>query len=91
MYSFTGQGAISRILNDVCNKTLCLALENIKTVNLEYCLLLSVARLVRFWFESLPSLTTYAYCEERVEYLSFHVPCFVAVVRIVLCNHFIVV
>ena len=36
MYSFTGQGAISQKLNDVCNKTLHLALKHMNTVGLEY-------------------------------------------------------
>ena len=32
----------------------------LKTVNLEFCLLLSAARLARFWFKSLQRLTVYA-------------------------------
>ena len=52
MYSFTGQGVISQKPNDASKKkTLCLALD--------YCLSFTVARLVRFWFKSLQSLTTH--------------------------------
>ena len=58
VYSFTGQGVVSQKPNDTSKKTLCLALE-VKTVNLDCHLLLSVARLVRFWLKSLQNLTTH--------------------------------
>ena len=59
-YSFTGQDVISQKPNDTCKKqNLHLALEYIKTVDLDYRSSLLVAQLVRFWFKSLQSLTAH--------------------------------
>ena len=57
VYSFSGQAVVSQKLNDASKKTLHRALK--KTVDLDYRSSLSIARLVRFWFKSLQSLTTH--------------------------------
>ena len=54
------KGLFLKKKNDVCNKTLRLALKYLKTDDLEYSSSLSVAWMVRFWFKSLQSLATYA-------------------------------
>ena len=54
---FTRQRAISQKLNDVCNKTLRLALEYVENCRSRYRLSLSVAWIVRFWFKSFQNLT----------------------------------
>ena len=50
---FTGQKATSQKPNEICNKTLRLALSTLKTVDLEYCSVLLVVWMVRFWSKSL--------------------------------------
>ena len=63
-------------------------LSRLKTVDLDYCLSLSVARLVRFWFKSLQSLsahnrqflTNFFWLCSRTRCFSICAPSFVAVV-----------
>ena len=61
VYSFTGQGGvISQKPNDASKKKCSVwPSSRLKTVDMEYHSSFSVARLVRFWFKSLQSLTTH--------------------------------
>ena len=59
MYSFTGQRVVSQKPNNASKKRSVRPSSRLKTVDLDYRLSLSVARLVRFWFKSSQSLTAH--------------------------------
>ena len=61
VYNFTGQGVISQKPTDACKRKNAPSDPRVggKTVDLDRRSLLSVARLVRFWFKSLPRLTVH--------------------------------